>query len=556
MIEKISKELSRRFFLNPYLFIFGIVFFLYFIYDYYVKSTSGLHLIPVSVLALLAGVIFESKRVTNNWFIVIVIGVIAFVFCYTFTNFLTTLVNEPQSAYNSPLNISIRRWPEIFILFYFIFSLFFYKDRIIPKLTEGITLLQSLAVIYWVADYGLITSQNPFMQVLLVIGLLFSLFSIFHAFTKTRLSNTHKLILSIWSSIIMMLFALDNLNAISKMEEIENATNLINAIYIALQYFLLGISSIYIVQNFLMLYRFLPRRKKFFNSRYFDKLQELKYDHINRYSDQQVSWLEALICILLIGTVFFLNYYYQVVPRQFIIWMAFVTFPIVISLLNFIMKKPYQIFTFLFIMLFSFSGFSQSKADTNQAYIFFLHNKFVQENDLNVAHPEYGKAEYNEILATFRKDNFIVYSEKRKKNTNSADYAEKVVKQIKKLIKSGVKPNKITVIGTSQGGYIAQYVSTYLANPEVNFVFIGCFRDVDIAEIPDINFCGNILTIYEKSDIYGVSAVKRKETSKLKVNHFKEIELNTGLKHGFLYKALDEWIVPCKKWANGDYEFK
>lgn len=217
------------------------------------------------------------------------------------------------------------------------------------------------------------------------------------------------------------------------------------------------------------------------------------------------------------------------------------------------MKRIFQSLIFAFSILFSISGFSQTKNE-DQRYIFFFHNKFVEENDLNAVHPEYGRAEYNEILESYRKDGFIVYSEKRKKNTNSAEYAEKIAKQIKKLIKSGVPPNHITVIGTSQGGYIAQYLSTYLSNPDVNFVFIGCFRDVDIQEIPDINFCGNILTIYEKSDIYGVSAIKRKETSKCKIDHSKEIELNTGLKHGFLFKAADNWITPSKKWANGNYE--
>ena len=215
---------------------------------------------------------------------------------------------------------------------------------------------------------------------------------------------------------------------------------------------------------------------------------------------------------------------------------------------------PKLLFTFLLTLLFSLTSFSQTETSKKeQRYIFFLHNAFVEQNDLSVAHPEYGKAEYNEILASFRKDNFIVYSEIRSKNTNAAEYAKKVVKQIKGLLKKGIPPNKITVIGTSKGGYIAQYVSTFLANPDVNFVFIGCFRDSDIEEIPDINFCGNILTIYEKSDAYGVSAIKRKETSKFKINHFKEIELNTNLKHGFLYKASDNWIAPSKKWANGNY---
>lgn len=220
------------------------------------------------------------------------------------------------------------------------------------------------------------------------------------------------------------------------------------------------------------------------------------------------------------------------------------------------MKKISKIlFSFLLVLLFFQTGFSQEKTtNKDQRYIFFLHNAFIEENPLNVAHPEYGRAEYNEILDSYKKDNFIVFSEIRSKNTNGAKYAKKIEKQIKALLRKDIPANHITVIGTSRGGYIAQYVSTYLANPDVNFVFIGCFRDSDLEQIPDINFCGNILTIYEKSDIYGVSAIKRKENSKCIIDHFKEIELSTGLKHGFLYKADDRWIAPSKKWANGNYE--
>ncbi|MCD0469258.1 alpha/beta hydrolase [Flavobacterium sp. JAS] len=218
-------------------------------------------------------------------------------------------------------------------------------------------------------------------------------------------------------------------------------------------------------------------------------------------------------------------------------------------------QLPKFFFTFLLTLITIFTSFSQEKTpNKDQCYIYFLHNGFIEQNDLSVAHPEYGKAEYNEILASFRKDNFIVFSEIRKKDTDAHDYAEKIAKQIKKQLKKGVPPNKITVIGTSKGGYIAQFVSTFLANPDINFVFIGCFRDIDIEEFPDINFCGNILMIYEESDVLGVDATKRKETSKLKVNHFKQIELHTNLKHGFLYKAADNWIAPSKKWANGDYD--
>jgi hypothetical protein len=192
-----------------------------------------------------------------------------------------------------------------------------------------------------------------------------------------------------------------------------------------------------------------------------------------------------------------------------------------------------------------------------QDYIFFIHNKFLEDNPDGTFSEKYNvTVDYKGILKSFENDGFVVFSEKRSPKANERAFANKVISQIDSLISKGVQPNHITVIGTSKGGYIAQFVSTFAKNPDLNFVFIGSFQDSDIEEIPEIQFCGNILTIYEKSDIYGVSAIKRKETSTLKINRFKEIELKTGLKHGFLYIASDEWLKPCKMWAKRNYELK
>jgi hypothetical protein len=215
----------------------------------------------------------------------------------------------------------------------------------------------------------------------------------------------------------------------------------------------------------------------------------------------------------------------------------------------------------LLLIFFIITSCGQSKNESDakrdeRDYIFFLHNKFIEEHELEAEHPEYGRAEYEEIIKSFEKDDFIVLSEKRSKETDVEKYAEKIVLQIDSLLAIGIESNHITVIGTSKGGYIAQFVSMLMANPNVNFVFIGSFQETDMENHPEINFCGNILTIYEESDVYGVSAVKRKETSKLKINKFKEIELHTNLKHGFLFKALPEWIEPSKMWAKRNYEMK
>ncbi|YCO56655.1 alpha/beta hydrolase [Psychroserpens sp. MEBiC05023] len=192
----------------------------------------------------------------------------------------------------------------------------------------------------------------------------------------------------------------------------------------------------------------------------------------------------------------------------------------------------------------------------NERFVFFLHNRFLETHELEESHPEYGQTEYKEILTEFEKSGLKVISEKRSGNINARDYANDIVNQINSLISIGVNPNKITVVGTSKGGYIAQYVSTLANNPKLNFVFIASFQDHDIQNIPEINYCGNILNIFEKSDPNGVSALKRIENSTCEIVHFKEIELNTGMKHGFLFKPLAEWVDPTIKWAKGNYILK
>ena len=111
-----------------------------------------------------------------------------------------------------------------------------------------------------------------------------------------------------------------------------------------------------------------------------------------------------------------------------------------------------------------------------QEYIFFLHNAFLETHGLEEEHPEYGKTEYREIIHAFEKEGFTVISEKRPGKVDTKEYASLVTAQIDSLLRSGVSPTKITVIGTSKGGYIAQYVSTYTKNPDVNYVFIASYR--------------------------------------------------------------------------------
>jgi hypothetical protein len=320
-----SKNAQRN--VNLLLIFIGLVVLSLTIYIGYRISASGRRLIPISVLAIIAGVIFEAKRLSENWSTVLLTALGSFIF-----SLLAFLPGKREYVYNFENHIAI--FPYWFVIVFAIFSIITNGDKVIPKLTEGTTLLQSIAVFYWVFDYGFIDTKSVFLKILMVIGLVFSIYSVFHAFTHAILSRTSRLTLSIWSSIIMMLFASDNIYRVYQNEQIENTSDITNGLYIGLQFFLLGVSCIYIIQNFIMLMGFLPGKRTFFNAEYFRDLKELKSDHVKRYSDKQVSILHSFFCVLITGTIFAFNYHYQLLPSNVVIWIVFVTFPIILTIYN------------------------------------------------------------------------------------------------------------------------------------------------------------------------------------------------------------------------------
>ena len=184
--------------------------------------------------------------------------------------------------------------------------------------------------------------------------------------------------------------------------------------------------------------------------------------------------------------------------------------------------------------------------DTNPRYLFYLHGYIVQSQNTRPVSPEYGAYEYAQIVHTFRDNDFVVISEARKQSREVEPYARKVAGQITRLLKAGVPAKHITVVGASQGSWIAMLVSTYLKSRGVNFVLIaGCAADKDFLKM--VNLHGNVLSIYEKSDLAQSCSDFRADATGIK--DWKEIAVNTGLRHGFLYRPMKEWIEPTIAWA-------
>jgi len=163
----------------------------------------------------------------------------------------------------------IESWPYAFLVLFVILTVAFNKDKLIPKLSEGITLLMSVAIIYWVIDHGFYNTSSGFLKTIMIIGFIIAGFSIINAFVKIPITKSLRLFLSIWSSIIMALLAIDNIYSVYQNGQIEDSVFFLDKLSIGLQYFLLGVCSIYIAQNIMMIIGFLPDKNRFFNKDYF-----------------------------------------------------------------------------------------------------------------------------------------------------------------------------------------------------------------------------------------------------------------------------------------------
>jgi hypothetical protein len=327
-----TRKKSARFDLMTIVIVIGVIGLILTLYIGYRASISDRKIFSVSLLALFAGLLFESIRVSGSW--KTVAGIFAGTYLFSLTAFLP---GKREEVYNFENHIEM--WPYFFLLIFAIFFGIAYKDRVTAKLTEGVTLLLSLSLVYWTVDYGFTNYHNWFAYSLVTISFSMTVFSIINALTNLHLSRTTRLTLSVWSTVIMFAFAVDNIFRVFDNPDIES-TYFSYGLYIGLQFCLLGVSAVYVMQNYMLLAAFLPSK----NGNYRRDLKENKKDHIDRFSDEQVFTGHSILCILYTVTFYGLNYKYQVLPRHTMIWIVFLTFPVFLRLIDLMVygRKSYR----------------------------------------------------------------------------------------------------------------------------------------------------------------------------------------------------------------------
>lgn len=208
------------------------------------------------------------------------------------------------------------------------------------------------------------------------------------------------------------------------------------------------------------------------------------------------------------------------------------------------MKKLNFIVGFIFILFIS----CNTNVHNNRKYIYYLHGRIIEIQGKHAVSDIYGKYEFDSIVSALRDSKHIVFAEVRSENVDYLEYAKKVSKEIDSIVKLGVKPKDITVIGASKGAIIASNISNINLNP-INYVFLAGNNEYQ-EKNNQWKFHGQVLCIYDLSDSIAGGNYNYWKNNENYTIKFEQIELKTNLGHGFLYKPLNAWLEPTKKWIN------
>ena len=190
------------------------------------------------------------------------------------------------------------------------------------------------------------------------------------------------------------------------------------------------------------------------------------------------------------------------------------------------------------------TGFPEN-IDPAGTYVFYSHGLIVEGNNPKPVHPKFGVYDFPAIKSTLAGSGFDLIAYHRPANTDPRAYALQLAKQVKTLVKAGVRADRITILGFSIGGLITALTSDQLKNKNINVIIMaGC--SPWLIENAEVKIYGRFLSVYETSDAVGSCGVLAERSKG--IGSFDEIAITTGKGHGAFYKPIDDWVLPVLDW--------
>ena len=186
------------------------------------------------------------------------------------------------------------------------------------------------------------------------------------------------------------------------------------------------------------------------------------------------------------------------------------------------------------------------RIDADARYVIYSHGAIVEGDNETPVSPDFGRYDFPAIKrALFEGGGFNLIAPHRPKGADYDRYVGTLESWVRQLLKAGVKPLHITLVGFSRGGQMTASASSRLAAQGINTAILAICSNGDFVRDQPPILGGHLLSIYETSDAVGSCSGL---AARSHLASFKEIAISTGRKHGAFYEPLPAWMGPLKEW--------
>lgn len=194
---------------------------------------------------------------------------------------------------------------------------------------------------------------------------------------------------------------------------------------------------------------------------------------------------------------------------------------------------------------------SAARPSANERHLIYLHGRIIQEQQSpRPHHPEHGHYELQKIVEAFRDHGFVVSAPLRPRGQSVGEAADETVARVRALLDAGVPPERITIAGASMGSWIALLTSVRLGNPRVGFVLLSPCPSTNLAAVAAAEGRwpkGRLLFVRDESDVPRSDCPPWEGEARPGLVT-REIVIDLGRGHGFLYQPFAEWVEPTAAW--------
>lgn len=190
-------------------------------------------------------------------------------------------------------------------------------------------------------------------------------------------------------------------------------------------------------------------------------------------------------------------------------------------------------------------------------YMFYIHDDIVNARNVTPSHPEFGRYEYEEIVNRLATEGYTVISYPREQGAHPYLYAEETVEDIRRLLRAGVPPRHVSVVGAGRGGAIAVLILRELQEPDINVVLLNTCTDAftQFWIGNDELIAGTVLSIYHPGDGKKSSCGEYfRHCGSERIPLRREIELGEQSSPGFYFQPGIDWVLPTVLWASGKHD--